>query len=285
MEGQGSDVMKIDWFTIGAQAINFLILVWLLKHFLYKPILQAIAAREKRIASELADAKAKKEEAQKEHDEFNRKNSEFDKQRTELLAKATDEATAQGQRLLDEARKAATALRSKLQEAIDNDAVHLNQAIGRRIEQEVFSIARKVLTDLAGASLEDLMVSAFIQRLKQLSTEEKRKLLPGGQSSSPAKSLPSIIRSSFNLKDSLQEDIESAIKEVLSTTIPIQFETDPALVSGIEFTSNGQKLAWSISNYLSSLKEVIDAGGRAQEPKVNPKLPDNGNGKAVDHVA
>ena len=48
--------MLIDWFTVGAQALNFLILVWLMKRFLYKPILRAIDEREKRIASELADA-------------------------------------------------------------------------------------------------------------------------------------------------------------------------------------------------------------------------------------
>ena len=57
--------MLIDWFTVGAQALNFLILVWLLKHFLYKPILNAIDAREKRIAAELADADAKKKRGPK----------------------------------------------------------------------------------------------------------------------------------------------------------------------------------------------------------------------------
>ena len=56
--------MLIDWFTVVAQVVNFLILVWLLKRFLYKPILDAIDAREKRIASELADADAKKAAAE-----------------------------------------------------------------------------------------------------------------------------------------------------------------------------------------------------------------------------
>ena len=107
--------MLIDWFTIGAQALNFLILVWLLKHFLYQPILNAIDAREKRIAKELADADAQKAEAQKEHDEFQKKNEEFDQQRAALLTKATDEAQAERQRLLDEARKAADALSAKRQ--------------------------------------------------------------------------------------------------------------------------------------------------------------------------
>ena len=110
--------MLIDWFTVGAQALNFLILVWLLKRFLYKPILDAIDAREKRIAAELADADAKKAEAQKERDEFQHKNEEFDQQRAALLSKATDEAKAERQRLLDEARKAADALSAKRQEAL-----------------------------------------------------------------------------------------------------------------------------------------------------------------------
>ena len=52
--------MLIDWFTIGAQALNFLILVWLLKRFLYRPILNAIDARENLVARELSDADAKK---------------------------------------------------------------------------------------------------------------------------------------------------------------------------------------------------------------------------------
>ena len=71
--------MIIDWFTVGAQTLNFLVLMWLLKRFLYKPILHAIDEREKRIATELANADKKKAEAQKERDEFRKKNEEFDR--------------------------------------------------------------------------------------------------------------------------------------------------------------------------------------------------------------
>ena len=120
--------MLIDWFTVGAQALNFLILVWLLKRFLYKPILDAVDAREKRIAAELADADAKKAEAKKERDEFQHKNEEFDQQRAALLSKATEEAKAERQRLLDEARKAADALSAKRQETLRSDAHNLNRS-------------------------------------------------------------------------------------------------------------------------------------------------------------
>ena len=82
--------MLIDWFTVGAQALNFIILVWLLKRYLYKPILNAVDTREKRIAAELADA-----EAEKAREEFQHKNEEFDRQRADLLDNVTAEAKAE----------------------------------------------------------------------------------------------------------------------------------------------------------------------------------------------
>src|SRR5580698_8172580 len=109
--------MLIDWFTIGAQALNFLILVWLLKRFLYKPILNAIDEREKGIATQLAEADAKQAEAQKERDDFQHKNEAIDQERAALLRKATDEAHAERQRLLDEARKDVDSLRAQRQDA------------------------------------------------------------------------------------------------------------------------------------------------------------------------
>src|ERR1035441_5979638 len=121
--------MLIDWFTVLAQVVNFLILVWLLKRFLYRPILDAIDAREKRIAKELADANAKKVEAQKESEEFQHKNEAFDQQRATLLSKATDEAKAERQRLFDEARKSADALSAKRQEALRIDAQKTNEYV------------------------------------------------------------------------------------------------------------------------------------------------------------
>ena len=62
--------MLIDWFTVSAQVVNFLILVWLMKRFLYKPILHAIDAREQRIAKKIADADAKRAEAEKEREQW-----------------------------------------------------------------------------------------------------------------------------------------------------------------------------------------------------------------------
>jgi F-type H+-transporting ATPase subunit b len=246
--------MLIDWFTVGAQALNFLILVWLMKRFLYKPILHAIDEREKLIAKELADANAKKAEAQKEHDEFQHKNEEFDRQRAELLSKATDEAKAERQRLLDEARKAADALSAKRQESMRNDAHNLNQAISRRTQREVFAISRKALSDLATTSLEERMGEVFIRRLHELNGEAKETLAKALKTAPE----PPLVRSAFDLPTEQRAAIQVALNETFSAEIQVRFETAPDLVSGIELTTNGQKVAWSIADYLASLEKGVD---------------------------
>jgi len=246
--------MLIDWFTVGAQALNFLILVWLMKRFLYKPILHAIDEREKRIATELANADAKRAEAQKEHEEFQRKNAEFDQQRAALLSKATGEAQAERQRLIDEARKAAGALSAKRQETLRTEERNLYQAIGRRTQQEVFAIARKALTDLATVSLEERLGEVFTRRLREMDGNAKEAL---GEALKTA-SDPAVVRSAFEMPADQRAAIQNALNETFSAEIRVRFETAPDLIGGIELTSNGQKVAWSIADYLASLERSID---------------------------
>jgi F-type H+-transporting ATPase subunit b len=247
--------MLIDWFTVGAQALNFLILVWLMKRFLYQPILHAIDEREKRIAAELSDADAKKAEAQKERDEFQHKNEEFDQQRAELLSKAMEDAKAERQRLLDEARQAADTLSAKRQETLRNDAHLLNQAISRRTQQEVFAIARKALTDLATTSLEERLGEVFTRRLREMDGQAKEGLAEALKTAIE----PSLVRSAFDLPAEQRAVIQNALNETFSAEVHIRFETAPDLISGIEFTTaNGQKVAWSIADYLVSLEKGVD---------------------------
>lgn len=256
--------MLIDWFTVGAQALNFLILVWLMKRFLYKPILNAIDAREKRIAQSLADAEATKAEATNERDAFQQKNEQFDEQRAALLSKATDEANAERQRLLDEARKAADALSAKRQESLANDARNLNQAISRRTQDEVFAIARKALADLATTTLEERMGDVFNRRLRELNDEAKRVLAEALKTASE----PALVRSAFDLPADQRVAIQTALNETFSAEVRVRFETAPDLVSGIELSTNGQKVAWSISDYLSSLEKSV---GELLKAKAEPK--------------
>ncbi len=246
--------MLIDWFTVGAQALNFLILVWLMKRFLYKPVLHAIDEREKRIAGELEDAAAKKAEAQKERDEFQHKNEAFDQQRATLLSKATDEVRVERQRLLDEARKAADALSAKRMDTLRSDAHHLNQAIARRTEQEVFAIARKALTDLASTSLEERLGEVFTRRVRAMDDKAKAGLREALKTASDA----ALVRSAFELLPEQRSAIQQALNETFSADIHLRFETAPDLVSGIELSTNGQRVGWTIADYLASLQKGVD---------------------------
>jgi len=246
--------MLIDWFTVGAQVLNFLILAWLLKHFLYKPILNAIDAREKRIASELADADAKKSEAQKERDDFQNKNKVFDQQRSALLGKAADEAKVERERLLNEAHKDAGNLRAVQAAALRNDQKRLGSAITNLAKQAVFGIARKTLADLATVSLEERMGEVFTRRLREMDGKAKALLGAALKSSSE----PAVVRSTFDLGAAQRAAIQNALNETFSAEIHIRFETSPELISGIELTTNGQKVAWSIADYLASLGKGVD---------------------------
>ncbi|MDQ7781124.1 MAG: F0F1 ATP synthase subunit B [Planctomycetota bacterium] len=269
--------MLTDWFTIVAQALNFLILVWLMKRFLYKPILHAIDEREKRVAAELADADAKKAEAQKERNEFKHKNEELEQQRAALLSKATDEAQVERQRLLEEARKAAAALSSKRQETLRNEEHNLLQAISRRTQQEVFAIARKALTDLATTSLEERLAEVFTRRLREMDGQAKAGFAEALKTASD----PALVRSAFDLPGEQRAAIQNALNETFSAEIHVRFETAPDLISGIELTTNGQKVAWSIADYLASLEKGIDEllkekdkPGAKAEPKPEEPAPE-----------
>jgi F-type H+-transporting ATPase subunit b len=256
--------MLINWFTVVAQIINFLILVWLLKRFLYKPIMKAIEERERKIAAQLRDAEAKKAEAATERDEFEKKNREFDQQRNIEWQKAVEQVSTERQRLAEEALKESNALRSKLQDTLQEEQDKLSRTIARKTQEEVFAIARKTLEELANESLEDSMITVFIHRLKALKEEQKQRLV--------AALLPSNttinVTSAFDLTAIQKQEIEKAVKALLGNIIAPNFRTAPELISGIELNANGYKLAWSISEYLDSIKRIISELGNEKSKPV-----------------
>ncbi len=246
-------IMLLDWFTVTAEALNFLILVWLMERFLYKPVLNAIDAREKLIAKELSDAAAMKAGAQKDRDEFQQKNDEFDRRRAALLAKAVDQAEAERQRLLEEARKAAALLAAKRQEALVDDARSLNQAVSVLARKEVFAITRKALADLATASLEERMGEVFTRRLREMDGPTKAALGDAIKKSAE----PVLVRSAFELPAAQKAAIQNALNETFSADIHLRFEAEQDLVGGIELATGGRKIGWTIDAYLESLGQGL----------------------------
>jgi len=239
--------MLIDWFTVVAQTANFLILVWLLKRYLYRPILNAIDAREQGIAAQLADAAEKSAQALAEREEFIQKNKGFDANRGVVLGQLTAEVAAERERLYEAARRDADSLRARQQDGLQREYQSLSTELARRIQSEVFSIARQTLKDLAGATLEERMAQVFVARLQQMDAETKLAL----------HSPDARVHSAFELTPAQRATIESAVKVVLGADIQVSFELAPGLVSGLELIVQGQKIAWSVNDYLASLEKSV----------------------------
>ena len=252
--------MLIDWFTVGAQAVNFIILVWLLKRFLYKPILNAVDAREKRIAAELAAAGAREAEALKSRDEFDQKNKQFDQDRGALMAKAELEIKAEHERLSDDARKAAKDLLSAQRAAARDDATAFMDQMMRLAAGEVFDVARRALGDLASMTLEERLGEIFTRRLREMRPDGKQLL--GVALTAPHAA--AVVRSRFSLAAQERASIQNALNETFAADIHLTFETAPEGICGIELTAGGQKLSWGIEGYLAALEEKAKALINAQ---------------------
>jgi F-type H+-transporting ATPase subunit b len=251
----------IDWFTVCAQALNFLILVWLLERYLYKPVLAAIDAREKKVAAKIKDAEAQETKAQTAGEEFRKRNEAFDRERDGLMHKAADEGAAERQRLIESARQDSQLLRVKLTQSLAAERAELGRQLSLRTQAEVFALTRKALSELAGASLEDRMIGVVIERLRALPEQQKLALAGSSVAAGPAEPAPQVVpgrvvlvRSALDPSPAQRTRLEAAIHE-LSANLVVRFETAPEFVCGLELSVAGVKLAWSVADYLSTLAQ------------------------------
>jgi len=246
--------MLIDWFTVGAQVLNFLVLVWLLKRFLYQPVLDAIDAREKKIADELARAANSEEKAEQDRQLFAQKNQQFDTEREQHMQQVRDQARAEGAQLLAQAREAAEALKTRQLAALDAEQSALANELARRTRAEVFALTRQAFAAMADSELEAQLLKVFIQRL-QSADHVQEMLAQSGQSDSKDSPDSVLIASAFALSAAQQGMLRAEVKACLKQDVALQFEVDPALLAGIELTVGGYRLGWSLNSYLSGLQE------------------------------
>jgi F-type H+-transporting ATPase subunit b len=245
----------IDWFTVGAQVLNFIVLVWLLKRFLYKPVLNAIDAREKRVAAELANADQQITEIKKSRDELQGKGKAFDEERGALLAKAILDAKTEAERLLGNARQAADALTLQRNVVLHGETERLGDELSRLAAAESINIARAALKDLAGADLEARICEVFVHRLRGMDFPRKENL--GILLKSPTGK--PVLTSSFELSSRDELAIQTALNETFSADIHLRFETTSNAIGGIELCAGGERLSWTINDYLKTLEEKVAA--------------------------
>jgi len=241
--------MEINWFTVIAQIVNFLILVWLLKRFLYKPVLSAIDQREKKIADQLREAAAKKADAEKEHDLFLQKNILFDNERAAKMDVVQEEVDAEKLRLLEDARAESNALRTKYDESLKQQEKDMQDTIKRKTREAVFSVAGKTLADIADANLEEQAINVFIKKIDNLDAANREELKKALHNEDKKVT----VRSVFEVSESSKAKLEKCIENITGEQNHFRYEIDPGLISGIEIDTKTYQVSWNIESHLDSL--------------------------------
>lgn len=245
--------MFLDSFTIIAQIINFLILVYLLKRFLFNRIIKIMDEREEQITDRMQDAETAKEAAQKELDEQQRIRKELQEKWNEMLAQAKKDAQKKREELVKDARSKIDEEQKNWREAILKQRTAFLRDLRHLSCEQVCQMSRKVLADLAGEKLEDQLIENFLIQLGKLSKEEKddftrfinkdeRKIW---------------VDSSFRLAREKESEIRKILEEIIGDKVEINFKVSPKLICGIETRTEGKKISWNIENYLDGLEEQL----------------------------
>jgi len=243
----------IDWFTVVAQMVNFIILMVLLKHFLYDRIIKAMDEREEKIHSRLLKAEALQQEAARESEVYRLKNQEIDRKRNEVLAKVEAEAAHRREELTLNARKEIEILRDRWRESLHKEQESFLQQLRRTVAGQVFAISRRALADLADSKIEKKVIDSFLSRLESMDSSERQEaaisiVKEGGLA---------VVRSAGKLSSVDRGKITTALHRLLGGEIKVEYETMPEMILGIELVSRGQKIAWNLEEYLGRLEDQV----------------------------
>jgi len=249
--------MLIDWFTVGAQALNFVVLIWLMQRFLYRPVLAAIDAREARAVAELHAAREQQQAATRERNELLASRQEFDANREAGLRSAKDEATALRDQLLETARADEVAIRSQRHAVAQREAQEQKAVSATRMREAVFDLTRKVLGELAETSLETQLVSTFARHVASLPDEELDALRHALGATTAASGHSAILRSAFELRPEARALVRDSIVRLLGDVQELVFEADPSLLLGIELHVADRTVGWSMAGYIQTLERAL----------------------------
>ncbi len=246
--------MGIDWITVSAQIVNFLILVWLLKHFLYQPVMCAMARREQRIIAELNEAQTREQKADAAIKQYQEKSKALQRECDEILAKTHEDAAQQKKRLLDEARKEVAVIREQWLGQVRQEKEEFLGNLRYQVAGSLEKIARIALKELGNADLEKQIINSFINQLASLDRKSLTLLLQESENAAE----PVHVISTFVLDDEMRGRIKRAIHECLIDGVEIKYEESFDLLCGIAITIGAGRLGWNLADYLHQLNDEIE---------------------------
>lgn len=241
--------MSIDWITVGAQILNFLVLIWLLKRFLYRPILDGIDAREAEIATRMGEAAAICGRAEAKEAEYRAQITDLSASRAEMLEKAQHDAKVARDALLTEARHRLEQEQSEREALRANEARQYTSDLHLGGAKALLALTRKALSDLADETLEQRIALHAIGQLRAMAGA----LRDAAGSSREAVALT---------RDPLPEAVQATLRDELAKILPgfaLRFNTDPALSPGLSLRLGGAQVGWTVDSYLDGLEAALES--------------------------
>lgn len=237
--------------TTIAQIVNFLVLVYLLKRFLYRPIVDAMNRREERVAQRLDEAAAQTALARQQGDDYREKVHAFERQREQLLEQAKREAVAQRAQLMDALRDEIATIRTRWQEEVKREQHAFLDQARQMVGEQVCLVARQALGELADSALENQMLNVFLGKLAEVAAADKARLA----ASAAEKGLT--VESRFALSPAMREQITTMVHRQIAPDLALQFEQVPGLLCGITLKGPGFKLEWTLESFLAHIDEQL----------------------------
>lgn len=247
--------MGIDLFTLTAQVINLIILLFLLRKFLYVPVLKAVEARQKLIADELISAEQARASAQKEEAKCVAKLREIETQKQAVLDKVQKEAQQLAVKLSEEAQVQYKQSQQKLNEKLKAEHRNFDVSVQSLVVKYFEQFADSALKQIADADLNVLAVHRFMQKLTTLPENEKKSFAATYRANNII-----IIKSAKVLPDEMKENLENVLKQELklkNSTI-FEYKTSEELICGLSVAAGEQMISWNLQSYLKEFRNNLN---------------------------
>jgi len=246
--------MTIDWITILFQIFNFLVLVFLLRHFLYHPIVESMEKREKTILDREQSAREETEKAIETNKTYEKRLQTFEQEKDERFKEITAQVSERKQALVNQAKLDADALQTRLQNEVRQEASLFMSQIKEMISQEACSLAELTLKDLANTSLETMVFETFMSKLDQLEDSEEKQLIDALKLNTSVKLI-----SAFDINQEQLQMIHKKLSAWNQELSPIKHSVDADLVCGFILEVEGHQVLFNIHHYLKAIeKRVIE---------------------------
>jgi F-type H+-transporting ATPase subunit b len=252
--------MHLDLWTLGLQAANFLVLVWLLHRFLYRPVLAVIAKRQAAMDKLVADAAADRKEAADVRQDLERQRMGLDQERQAVLTAARDAAETERKAILAKAEDNAAAVRAAAQKAFEDEREDAARQAGRDAARLAAAMARRLLQETPPGELQARMLERVCEDVKTLGAEAKRGIAARAGSASGGVE----VVTAEPLDPTGQQAFAEQLGQALGAQVRPSFQVDPALIAGVEVRFPFTIVRRSWSEDLRRIQSELDHDDGAQ---------------------